>query len=260
MFKKTLLLIAAATVVALLSISSTFAEIPAKDFEEAMKKFLATDSGKEALGSTIENYFKAKQQEAQKQQAKMMEAQMEDQFKNPVKIDAGNSPFMGPKDAKVTIIEFSDFQCPYCKRGAETMKEIAKNYPKDVRIVFKHLPLPFHKEAEPAARASFAADKQGKFWEYHDALFNNQQKLSVEFLIEQAKTLGLDVEKFKKDMESEEAKSSVKADMELGQKYGFQGTPGFFVNGVAVNGAYPYDHFKTIIDRWLSGDPTKKPA
>ncbi len=260
MLRKTLLPMCLSVVLMSAGSLPVQAEIAPKDFEEAMKKFLATDSGKEALGSTIENYFREKQQEAQKQQAKMAEAQMEEQFKNPVKLEIGDSPVIGPKDAKVTIIEFSDFQCPYCKRGHDTMAEVLKAYPKDVKIAFKHMPLPFHKDADPAARAAFAAYKQGKFWEYHDALFENQQKLSSENLLEYAKNLKLDIEKFKKDMESQAAKDAVKADTELGQKNGIQGTPGFFVNGVAVKGAYPVDHFKTIIDRWISGNTSKKAA
>lgn len=237
-----------------------FAEVTDKQFEDMMKKYLSSESGQKALGSTIESYFKKKQEEAQKQQAAMADAQVEEQFKTPVKIDAGTSPAKGPKDAKITIIEFSDFQCPYCKRGKDTMDQVMKSYPNDVKVVFKHMPLPFHKEATPAAKASYAAMKQGKFWEFHDELFGNQQKLGADYYLEVAKSLGLNVDQFKKDMESPEAEQSVKNDTELGQKNGIQGTPGFFVNGVAVRGAYPYEHFKKIVDRWLSKDPTKKAA
>ena len=137
------------------------------------------------------------------------------------------------------------------------MKEVLKNYPKDVKLVFKNLPLPFHKNAEPAARAALAAGKQGKFWEMHDKLFANQKKLNEAFYTSTAKDLGLNVETFKKDYASDELKKQVKDDAAQARKLGIQGTPGFTVNGVMVKGAYPFDHFKGIVDRWLSDDPTK---
>ena len=138
------------------------------------------------------------------------------------------------------------------------MEAVAKQYPNDVKIVFKHFPLPFHNEAEPASRAAWAAQQQGKFWEYHEELFKNQDKLGSEYYVELAKSMKLDVEKFKKDMASEAAAKQIKTDMEIGQKNGIQGTPGFFVNGVAVKGAYPPEHFKGIIDRWLKDGPAAK--
>jgi protein-disulfide isomerase len=228
------------------------AEIDSKQFEAAMEKYLASDKGQSTFGKTLETYMQRKQQEAMKKQEESQTAELEKQFENPVKIDVGSSPVRGPKNAKVTIVEFSDFQCPYCKRGMETMEEVLKMYPNDVKLVFKHLPLPFHPEAAPAARASYAAMKQGKFWEMHNALFENQRGLKAELYLTKAKELGLDIERFKKDMESEEAKAAVAADAELGKKNGIEGTPGFFVNGVAVKGAYPAEHFKKLIDRWLA--------
>lgn len=239
-----------------LAATSATAEISEQDFSNAMEKYLKSDSGAEKVGSSMERYFQKKQQEAMKRQEQQASAELENQFKNPVKMDVGKSPVTGPDNAKVTIIEFSDFQCPYCSRGRSTMEEIMKAYPKDVKVAFKHYPLPFHKEAEPAARASWAAQQQGKFWEYHDALFQGQDKLGTEFYLATAKELKLDVDKFKKDMESEAAKQQVKDDMELASKNGIQGTPGFFVNGVAVKGAYPASHFKGIVDRWLNGGTT----
>jgi protein-disulfide isomerase len=228
------------------------AEISEKDFDKAIERFLKSDAGMEKLGSSMERYFQRKQRDAMKKQEEEAAAELEDQFKNPVKIDAGKSPSTGPKNAKITIIEFSDFQCPYCNRGRTTMEEVMKAYPNDVRVVFKHYPLPFHKDAEPAAKASWAAQQQDKFWEFHDALFKNQDKIGSEFFIQTAKDLKLDIEQFEKDMNSEAAAKQVKEDMEIGAKYGIQGTPGFFVNGVAVKGAYPVSHFKKIIDRWLN--------
>jgi protein-disulfide isomerase len=237
---------------------SARADISDKDFSTAIDKYLQSDSGMEKLGTAMERYFQKRQQEAMKKQEEQQQAELEDQFKNPVKIDISGSPVKGTENAKVTIVEFSDFQCPYCRRGYETMEQLEKAYPKDVKVVFKHFPLPFHNEAEPAAKAAWAAQQQGKFWEYHEELFKNQDKLGAEYYVELAKTMKLDVEKFKKDMASEAAAKQIKADTEIGQKNGIQGTPGFFVNGVAVKGAYPAEHFKGIIDRWIKGAPAAK--
>jgi protein-disulfide isomerase len=228
------------------------AEISEKDFSASIEKYLQSDAGVSKIGSALERYFQKKQQESAKQQEEQAKADLEEQFKNPVKIDIGKSPVKGPANAKVTIVEFSDFQCPYCKRGRDVMDEMLKAYPNDVKVTFKHFPLGFHKEAEPSARASWAAQQQGKFWEYHDILFNNQDKLGADFYLATARELKLDEKKFKADMDSEAAAKQVKEDNEVGAKNGIQGTPGFFVNGVAVKGAYPSAHFKQIVDRWLN--------
>lgn len=230
---------------------SAFAQIDGKQFSDAMAKYLATPDGQKALGKTVEDYFQKRQEEMVKERESKQKEDFEKQFTNPVKIEVGKSPVKGPAAAKITIIEFSDFQCPYCKRGYDTIEQVVKAYPNDVKIAFKHMPLDFHKEAMPAAKASLAAHKQGKFWEYQTALFENQAKLSAAFYEETAKNLGLNVDQFKKDAASPEIEAQVKEDMALGQQNGIQGTPGFFVNGVAVKGAYPFEHFKMIIDRQL---------
>lgn len=231
--------------------TTAVAEMSQDAFNKMMGKYLATDKGQSAVGKAVEEYFKGMKERRRKEQEEQQKAQLEEQFKNPVKIPVGNSPFKGPKDAKVTIIEFSDYQCPYCKRAADTMDKILKAYPNDVRLVFKNLPLGFHKEAMGAAKATLAAHKQGKFWEMHDLLFNNQKKLSADYYLEAAKELKLDIAKFKKDMESEAVKKQIEEDQKIAGEQGIRGTPGYFVNGVKVAGAYPYDHFKMIIDRWL---------
>lgn len=223
-----------------------------KAFEQKMDAYLDTDTGKEKIGKAFESYMQERQAKAQKDAARKEADALEQQFKNPIKIDIGKSPVRGPENAKITIIEFSDFQCPYCSRGRETMERVLKEYPNQVKVVFKHFPLPFHEHARPAAKAAWAAQQQGKFWEMHDELFGNQSKLTDEYFVEVAKKLGLDEERFKKDMASPAAEDQVKEDQSNGEKNGIQGTPGFFVNGVAVKGAYPFEHFKGIIDRWLA--------
>lgn len=227
------------------------AEISEKDFTAAMEKYMATDKGQKAFLDFLVNAQQKQQELAQKKQMEAMQAKLDEQFKNPVQINTSGNPVRGPAAAKVTVVEFSDFQCPYCKRGKETVDEVMKAYPNDVKFVFKHLPLPFHPQARPGARATVAAMRQGKFWEMHDALFENQEKLGEAFYLEQAKKLNLDIEKFKKDMASTETEDFIKADEEAAKKLGIGGTPSFAVNGVEVRGAYPVDYFKTIIDRHL---------
>lgn len=229
------------------------AEISDEQFSNMLNKYLESEKGREQIGKTAQKYFEDLRDKARKDMENQQKVELESQFKNPVKIDPGSSPAKGPSSAKVTVIEFSDFECPFCSRGKATIDQVLKAYPNDVKVVFKNLPLPFHKNATPAAKAALAAGKQGKFWEFHDILFENQKTLSDKFYFDTASKLGLDIEKFKTDMASEEIAKAIEADKKLAEEHGISGTPGFFVNGVAVKGAYPFDHFKGIIDRWLNG-------
>ncbi|MEM1010424.1 MAG: thioredoxin domain-containing protein, partial [Myxococcota bacterium] len=175
----------------------------------------------------------------------------------PVKV-AKHSPAFGPTDAKVTVVEFSDFECPFCSRGAKVINQIKKNYGNKVRIVFRHLPLGFHKQAKPAAEASMAAHAQGKFWAYHDKLFANQRRLNRKNYIKWAKQLGLDVARFTKDIDSGKYRKAVEADAIHAGSVGANGTPTFFVNGLKIVGAQPFARFQSVIDAELSGK--KQPA
>ncbi len=187
----------------------------------------------------------------EKYEKEAAEKSKEDEFSkllaDKVNIEIGTSPIRGNKKAEITVIAFSDFQCPFCKRGDDTVKELQKKYGDKMRYVFKNFPLGFHPQAEPAAKAVWAAGKQGKFYEFHDKLFENQAKLGDELYLQLAKDLGLNIDKFNKDRSSEEAAKSVKADTEAGQAVGIQGTPGFVVNGVKILGAYPVDYFEKVI-------------
>ena len=237
------------------------AEISDADFSAAMDKFLGTETGQKRVADAMQTYFQGMQEKARKEAEKREAVGMEEQFKSPIKMDVtADDPVKGPANAKVTIIEFSDFQCPFCKRGAATMDKVLEAYPQEVKLVFRHLPLDFHPNAEPAARAAYAAGKQGKFWEMHNELFANQSKLGESFYDEAAKKIGLNLEKFKADYNSPEAKAKVQKDAQSGQKVGIQGTPGFLVNGVKVSGAQPVEQFKKIIDRWLGKTPAAEPA
>ena len=166
-------------------------------------------------------------------------------------VKVGDSPVKGAAEARVTIVEFSDFQCPYCGRVSPTLTRLLEEYPDDVRIVYKHLPLSFHSNALPAAKASAAAGRQGKFWEMHDELFLNQRALSEAKFVELAGKLGLDVERFQEDFKSAPVATEVAQDMSEARRLGVTGTPGFFVNGRFSSGAKPYESFKAMVDQEL---------
>jgi protein-disulfide isomerase len=146
---------------------------------------------------------------------------------------AGAGEF-GKADSKVVIVEFSDFQCPYCVRAADATKELKKKYADKIRLVFRQFPLSFHQNAHLAAQASLEALAQGKFWEMHDKMFANQKELERPALDKYAQEIGLDMKKFKAALDSGTHKAAVDADMELGQKVGVQGTPSMFINGEKV--------------------------
>src|SRR5262249_3153328 len=164
------------------------------------------------------------------------------------KAEVGNSPARGPKNAKVTIVLWSDFQCPFCGRVEPTFKQVLDTYAKDVRIVWKNQPLPFHQNAMPAAEAAMAANEQGKFWEFHDKLFSNQGGLGTDAYDKYAQELGLDMKKFHASIESHKNKAQIDEESKAGTKIGANGTPTFFVNGHVMVGAQPFDAFKAKID------------
>jgi protein-disulfide isomerase len=166
---------------------------------------------------------------------------------------AATGPARGPENAKVTIVEFSDFQCPFCSRAIKTVDDVVKQYDGKVRLVFRQFPLDFHQQAAKAAEASLCAGDQGKFWEYHDKLFANQQALQVEDLKKYAGELSLDAAKFGECLDSGTKAAQVSADLEAGKKVGVNGTPAFFINGVMISGAQPIEEFKAIIDEELKG-------
>ncbi len=190
------------------------------------------------------------QQDAQKK--------MDEEFKNPLKpnLDATRAA-EGPVDAPITVVEYSDFQCPFCSRGYATMKQVMQTYSGKVRFIFKHLPLSFHPLAMPAAKRfeAIALQSTEKAFKFHDEVFENQDKLGEDgekFLDAVAKKIGADLKKMKKDMDGEVVNARVKADMSEAEKFGIQGTPGYVINGVSLKGAYPFDSFKGIIDRHLA--------
>jgi protein-disulfide isomerase len=148
-----------------------------------------------------------------------------------VPINIQGAPFLGPENAPVVIVVFSDFECPYCNTVGTLFEEALTKYPKEVKVVFKQFPLALHKQAQPAALASLAAHRQGKFWQYHDLLFENQKSLSEAKYIELAKKIGLDLEKFTKDYKAPATQQALQRDLADAQLAGVRGTPAIFVNG-----------------------------
>ena len=160
-------------------------------------------------------------------------------------------PSMGADKAKVTIVEFLDFECLYCRQGSQTIAEVVKTYPDHVKLYFRHFPLDFHANAAKASQAAHCAHDQGKFWEYHDFLFENQDKLKVEDLKAHAKALALDSARFAECLDSERHAKTIQKDMEAGRLAGVTGTPAFFINGMLLSGALPIEKFKEVIEREL---------
>ena len=175
-----------------------------------------------------------------------------------VKVDVGNAPIWGKGD--VTIVEFSDFQCPFCSRGAEAVEALKKKYgEKKIKIAFKEFPLPMHQQARPAAEAALCVNDQGaeKFWKFHDLAFKNQEKLDNDSLSKYAKDVGADVGKFSECLKAGKFKDSVQKDMDYGEKIGVRSTPTFFINGQLVSGAVPIEQFSEIIDDELENNKKK---
>jgi protein-disulfide isomerase len=167
-------------------------------------------------------------------------------------IRTAGAPSKGPDTAPVTIVEFSDFQCPFCARATSTLKQIEDTYKGRVRILWKHLPLSIHNNAVGAALAAEVAGNQGKFWEYHDRLFANQARLGPDDLKQYAKDLRLDMSRFETDMLNLDEKKKIEADVAEAGTLGITATPGFFINGRFILGAQPFESFSRIIDEELT--------
>lgn len=162
----------------------------------------------------------------------------------------GSSPIKGKKEAAVTIVEFSDFQCPYCSKLQPTISQVLAAYPNDVKLVFKDFPLSFHQQAQKASKAARAAGEQGKYWEMHDMIFENSSQLNDNSYKEFAAKLKLDEKKFMADFQSNKYDNLIQQDIVLGQSAGVGGTPTLFLNGKRMQGR-SFDDFKTAIDGYL---------
>jgi protein-disulfide isomerase len=171
------------------------------------------------------------------------------------KVDDGGNLAVGPNTAPITIVEFSDYQCPYCiKWDTEVYKRLLQAYPDKIRFVYRDFPLySIHPEAEPAAEAANCAGEQGRYYDYHDKLFSEEVELGSAAYTQYASELGLDMAKFKDCLSSHRYKAEVTSDYEYASNLGVRSTPTFFINGIALIGAQPYENFKQVIDKELSG-------
>ncbi len=169
-----------------------------------------------------------------------------------VAVDSSGDPALGPKNAPVTIVEFTDFQCPYCKSSENTVKQLRAKYGDKIQVVHMDYPLAFHSHAVDAANAARCANEQGKFWEFHDSLFANQGKLAPADLKASAKTLGLRSPQFNECLDKAKFQPDVKRDQMAGEKAGVDGTPAFFINGRSIVGAQPMPQFEKVIDEEIA--------
>ncbi len=195
----------------------------------------------EVIIETVQSY-------QQQQQQKVKQAQqtfLQDLKTNPQRV-ISESPTIGSAQSKTLLIEFSDFQCPYCAEAHKTLKELLGKYPDKIRLVYKNLPLvSIHAEALPAAKAAWAAHQQGKFWEYHDALFTNQKQLGQALYLNIAKNLNLDFSKFKRDLIL--AAPAITKDIQLAEKLAVSGTPFFVINSPTFSGVVQLADIESIL-------------
>ncbi len=177
-------------------------------------------------------------QQQQRQQIQQAQQAFLQEFKaNPQEV-IGKSPTTGAPESKTVLLEFSDFECPYCSQAHKTLKQLIANHQGEVKLVYKHFPLiQIHNEAMPAAKAAWAAGQQSKFWEYHDALFTQQNQLGEKLYVAIAKTLNLDLEQFTQDRNGDAANAAIEQDIQMANKLGINGTPFFVMNGEAFAGA-----------------------
>jgi protein-disulfide isomerase len=249
--------LAALTIVILTGTAAQTTDITGNELKKALEEnpdvlIEAIKANKKAIFDIINQTGAEEQARAQKEAEEAEKKAYEDSFKNPLKpaID-DKTRIRGEKDAKYTLVEYADFQCPFCASAYPTVEELRKRHGNDLRFIFKHLPLPFHPQAMPAARwlEAVAIQSPEKAWKFHDILFENQEKLGVDLFKKIAKDLGLDVEKCEKEAESQAVKDRIAADTEEARKLGFNGTPGFLLNGIPVKGAYPVEYFEGIIKK-----------
>lgn len=223
------------------------------------------DENKEQLGeATIEQVkpqiveFLLRQSTQKRQQALIEELKKKYPTKVSLKppvvnVAVGSSPTKGNPKAPVTIVEFSDYECPFCKRAEPTLAKVLTTYgPDKVRLAYRNFPLPFHANARPAAEAAGCAAEQNKFWEYHEKLMAATD-LTPETFKKLASEVGIDQKKFDECLAAKKFADAIEKDIAAGQEAGVNGTPAFFINGRMIDGAQPFEKFKEIIDEELAG-------
>jgi protein-disulfide isomerase len=214
----------------------------------------AIEANPDKFIDALNNAVKKSQETMAKRREEDESKQLEESFNNPlVPSIRSDESFRGNKDAPLTLIEYSDFECPFCSRGFATVMELMKKYEGKIRFVYKHLPLSFHPQAMPASQyyEAIRLQSEEKAYRFHDEIYKNQPSLKngEKFLKELAKKVGADMNKLATDVKSEAVMKRIQQDIDEAGKFGFQGTPGFLLNGVPVKGAYPTSHFEDLIKK-----------
>lgn len=212
----------------------------------------AIEKNPDKFVTSLQKAIKDAQSAMAKRREEEEKKQFEEFFENPLKPEITDAmASLGNKNAPIVLIEYSDFECPFCKRGYDTVNELMSRYEGKVRFIYKHLPLSFHPNAMPAAQYFEALKLQSDklAFAFHDKIFDNQPALKngIKFLDKIAKEVGANMEKLKKDYKSDKVMARIQADLKEAEKFGIQGTPGFVINGVPLKGAYPIDEFEKII-------------
>ena len=222
-------------------------KIPKANVNDQIKEKVRQFLGMEAKKKAIEKWI------GQKTKKSAVEVYLSEPQRPIYEVDVGSAPFVGGGDAKVTIVEFSDFQCPFCSKGAEIMTSLKKKYGKKIKIAFKNYPLPFHTHARSAAHAALCVEEQKTqyFWKLHNVMFADQTKLSQEEIKKSVKKIGANIKDYEACMSGNKFMTKIDADIEEGKKLGVQSTPTFFVNGQLVQGARSLEIFSQVIDKEL---------
>jgi len=214
----------------------------------------AIEANPDKFIDALNNAVKKSQEVMAKRREEEESKALEDSFNNPMQPELrSDESFRGNPNAPLTLVEYSDFECPFCARGFNTVMELMKKYEGKIRFVYKHLPLSFHPQAMISSQYYEAIRLQSaeKAYKFHDEIYLNQRSLQggEKFLQATAKKVGADMAKLAKDVKSEAVMKRIQADIEEAGKFGFQGTPGFLLNGVPVKGAYPTSHFDDLIKK-----------
>lgn len=217
--------------------------------------FNVIEKNPKAFMDSVNKAVRAARDKSRKEADKKRKQERKDEFKNPKKpVLAKDRAYFGPSSAPITIVEYSDFQCPYCARGHSVIQQVRKKYGSKVRVLYKHLPLDdLHPQARLASRfyEAVALQSARKAEKFHDELFANPRKIKQgqKYFVQVAKKVKADVNRVLKDITSAKVKARIKADIKEARKFGFTGTPAFLINGVSLKGAYPLQAFSEIIDQ-----------
>jgi protein-disulfide isomerase len=243
--------------------SAALTDADVDKFYDENKAQIPPNVTKEQVVPRIRQYLEQQRQTEARQafysslEAKYKADYMMEPIRVPVEAATYTAPVQGPSAAPITIVEFSDFQCPFCSRLLPTLEQVKKKYGDKVRIVFRQYPLPIHNNAPKAAEAALCANDQGKFWEMHDAMFADQQGLAPDALKAKATKIGLKADQFASCLDSGKHADEVKKDIAAGSAAGVNGTPAMFVNGRFISGAVPLDDITKVIDDELKKTTAK---